>query len=107
MAKPPWIVPKPAGFGKKSHSNGHIYHSTAWRKDRAAHLLSNPLCVECNSKGLVNKATVSDHILPIEQGGDVWDWNNRQALCQSCHNSKSASESHKSRKGGRGFSQQS
>jgi len=68
------------------------YHSVAWRKDRLAHLKTNPLCSECLKNGLTVEASVSDHIIPIEQGGDAWDWANRQGLCYPCHQSKSAKD---------------
>ena len=99
MSKAPWIK-STTGLGKKSYSGGNIYHTQAWRKDRAAHLAAYPLCKHCNDNGTVTLATVSDHIVPIEQGGDVWDWNNRQPLCITCHQRKSAYESHISRKRG-------
>lgn len=71
-----------------------MYNSTRWRKDRAKHIQANPLCVLCYAKGICTPATVSDHITPINQGGAVWDWNNRQALCKPCHNSKSGKDAH-------------
>lgn len=58
------------------------------------HLAANPVCVICATKGLIVSATVSDHIRPVRQGGDPWDWSNRQALCDTCHASKSGREAH-------------
>ena len=70
------------------------YNSSAWRKDRKAHLSLNPLCEICLSKEVYTAATVSDHKDPINQGGDPWAWSNRQALCSTCHNQKSGREAH-------------
>ena len=33
-----------------------------------------------------------DHILPLADGGPLWDWANWQALCKACHDEKSATE---------------
>ncbi|WP_341406526.1 HNH endonuclease [Luteolibacter soli] len=32
----------------------------------------------------------TDHIQPINAGGDKWDRANHQALCHSCHSKKTA-----------------
>lgn len=36
-----------------------------------------------------------DHITPINEGGDRYDFNNLQGLCDKCHNKKSGREAHK------------
>lgn len=89
--KRPWVKQKTTNerFEREQQFN---YHTTAWRKDRLAHLMANPLCAECRNKGLIVEASVSDHVKPIEQGGDAWDWGNRQSLCYPCHQSKSAKD---------------
>ena len=33
-----------------------------------------------------------DHVMPIADGGDLWDESNMSALCQACHDLKSAAE---------------
>ena len=40
-----------------------------------------------------------DHITPINNGGQKLDYSNLQALCNKCHNKKSASEGVEYRKG--------
>jgi 5-methylcytosine-specific restriction endonuclease McrA len=35
---------------------------------------------------------VLDHIIPINKGGDPWNSNNHQGMCESCHAIKSRSE---------------
>lgn len=81
---------------------GFDYWSTRWRQDRKLHIETNPLCEECKRQGRVTPAIYSDHIRPIKQGGDPWDWANRQALCKRCHDIKSAKEAHTTPKGGEG-----
>lgn len=34
------------------------------------------------------QATEVDHVVPLEQGGAVFDWSNLQSLCQDCHTDK-------------------
>jgi 5-methylcytosine-specific restriction protein A len=38
---------------------------------------------------------IIDHIKPILDGGDEWDRDNLQGLCESCHNRKTAIETNK------------
>lgn len=58
------------------------------------HKMLNPLCAECEQEGIVSPTTVTDHITPINQGGDPWALSNLQALCGACHASKSGREAH-------------
>lgn len=89
--KRPWVKQRTI-TERYDDSTEFNYHSLAWRKDRLAHLMANPLCAECLKRGLTVEASVSDHIKPISQGGDAWDWANRQSLCYPCHQSKSAKD---------------
>jgi 5-methylcytosine-specific restriction protein A len=70
------------------------YNGRTWRKHRAAFLATHPLCVQCG-----DVASVVDHITPMRlvPSQDFYDAANHQPLCASCHNSKSASETHKGR----------
>lgn len=64
-----------------------------WRKVRAEYLHKHPLCVRCMAQGRYTMATVVDHIIPHR--GDsklMWDENNYQALCKSCHDRKTMTE---------------
>ena len=50
-----------------------------------------PLCVHCLERGIVNAATQLDHIVALVNGGkdfDEDDEQNRQGLCDSCHEAK-------------------
>jgi 5-methylcytosine-specific restriction endonuclease McrA len=48
----------------------------------------------CLAKGTFTKATCTDHIKPINQGGARYDRDNLQPLCDACHNHKSGKEAH-------------
>jgi 5-methylcytosine-specific restriction protein A len=68
-------------------------YGSRWQKSRIRFLKANPLCVRCNEQGRYVKTTVVDHIKPHR--GDqrlMWDEGNWQALCKSCHDSKTMTE---------------
>lgn len=77
-------VSKPKGRTNKGYSGSKdpFYQTKEWKQDRLLHLMNNPLCIICQTEGRTREATVSDHIIPINQGGDKWNWNNRQPLCK-------------------------
>lgn len=51
----------------------------------------NPLCAACERKGLVEAATIRDHIVPLQEGGSDDD-ENIQGLCERCHDAKTKAE---------------
>lgn len=68
-------------------------YDSKWRKARARYLKVHPLCVRCQEKGILTKATVVDHIVPHR--GDktlFWDESNWQSLCKKCHDKKTWNE---------------
>ena len=68
------------------------YNTQQWRKVRALILQGSPLCTACEAVGLITLAHMVDHIKPVRLGGDFWEPDNLQPLCNSCHASKSAKE---------------
>lgn len=52
-----------------------------WRSGREVYLRAHPICEMCG----VKESYVIHHIVPVEDGGDVWDLDNWQALCRECH----------------------
>jgi 5-methylcytosine-specific restriction endonuclease McrA len=44
-------------------------------------------CAHCG-----DRAVIADHIVPIAEGGALYDVTNGQALCQSCDDKKTASD---------------
>lgn len=59
-----------------------------WQKTSKLYLKLHPICVKCGAP-----ATEVDHIIPHK--GDpklMWDVNNYQALCHTCHSKKTYSE---------------
>ncbi len=84
-------IPKaPKRKAKPWGKNQKLYSSHRWRTARLHYLADNPICCKCD-----RTATVVDHIVPITNGGSVWDKKNWQPMCRHHHNSKSARESNK------------
>jgi 5-methylcytosine-specific restriction protein A len=80
------------GFTHKRAAKEEQYHTTRWRNLSKLFRSQNPLCVSCLSNHLVVAAQHVDHIRPISEGGAMWNIENLQSLCISCHNRKSAKE---------------
>jgi 5-methylcytosine-specific restriction protein A len=83
---------------RRNVDNSAFYNSRQWRSTSKAFIFQNPTCAECERNDLIEPATCTDHIKPIEEGGSKWSWSNLQALCNHCHAVKSGREAH-SRKG--------
>jgi len=68
-------------------------YTFSWHKIRTLYLQANPLCALCEKRGRLTPATCVDHIIP-HRGDDalMWDEENFQSLCQSCHSRKTAKE---------------
>ena len=69
-----------------------FYHTARWQRLRASVLEEEPLCRTCGSNGRVTLAVLVDHIVPVKDGGEMWDRANLQPLCNACHEAKSAAE---------------
>lgn len=95
-----WVVERKSF--ERDNDNSKFYNSRAWRNFRKKVLERNPLCVECLKIDVVTVATVGDHIIPINQGGEPMDETNVQGLCKKCHDSKSGKEGRRA-KGGMGL----
>ncbi|MCY4300949.1 MAG: HNH endonuclease signature motif containing protein [Aestuariivita sp.] len=64
--------------------NYDVYLKTRrWRNLRLQKLEMNPLCERCD---VVTEAKVVHHRRAINDGGDPWDMDNLESLCQTCHN---------------------
>ena len=59
----------------------------ALQRIRQRFLRANPLCMSCYERGYAQAATQLDHIIALVNGGtDTQD--NRQGLCDECHEAK-------------------
>lgn len=73
------------------------YHTGEWRRLRMVILEREPICRACRYADKVRAAVQIDHIRPVTAGGNFFDEENLQPLCQSCHASKSAKEGNRKR----------
>lgn len=69
-----------------THRNKQLYSSRKWQNTRLLQLHLHPLC-ECGQI-----ATDVDHIVPVERGGERWEFTNLQSMCHSCHSVKTRRE---------------
>jgi 5-methylcytosine-specific restriction protein A len=82
-----------AQYDKRRGTSTERGYDARWRKLRLWFLNTHPLCAECGRKGILTAASVVDHVIPHK--GDqqlLYDQNNLQSLCVSCHSRKTAAE---------------
>lgn len=77
---------------KRDELSKTFYKTQQWRDIRQRKLQISPLCEECKKNGTLVVGKIVDHIVPIKQGGDPYDFENLQTLCWSCHSRKSVLE---------------
>lgn len=84
----PYFEQTPGGkpFDPAGQERQTFYHSTRWKKHRAAYLAKNPLCAHCQAGGRITAATVVHHSVErLDDPSRAFDWTNYQALCRACH----------------------
>lgn len=73
----------------------NLYHTKQWRRLRKAQLLLHPYCKTCQQFHITTIASVVDHIIEVEDGGEFYDIDNLQSLCPRHHNVKTGAEKKK------------
>jgi 5-methylcytosine-specific restriction protein A len=63
------------------------YNLQRWKRRSAQQLREHPLCVFCLQRGLVQLATVADHVTPHKGDWMAFLLGPLQSLCASCHSS--------------------
>ena len=87
-------------FKKKSDVNksysvpqhAKLYYSRRWRNLRNLFIQKYPLCRECKSNNRITEGKIVDHIKPVSEGGNFYEWRNLQTLCNKCHRVKTVKE---------------
>ena len=46
----------------------------------------------CEREGCMHTSAECDHIVPLAEGGERYDWRNLQALCVPCHAEKTTAD---------------
>lgn len=77
---------------RQGKNNRAFYQSSRWHEYSRQYRKKHRLCVMCLEKGKTVLSECVDHIIPITNGGDMWDSINHQALCKSCHSIKTKEE---------------
>lgn len=95
---------KDSHVSKTSDYANKIHSSSRWRRTSLLYREANPLCEQClreaeegdqsrkKGLGMINLATSVDHIKSLADGGDPFNWDNLQSLCDYHHSKKSQAE---------------
>lgn len=79
---------------KRGNKADKSFYNYRWAQYSRNRLKKHRLCVICQEEGIITIARVTDHIVPMSEGGSEWDDSNHQSLCIAHHNSKTAKEKH-------------
>lgn len=83
---PSRIKPLPPPEKERAHHYGTPEHR-AWQREVVAR--AHGMC-QGNGCGRTNVRLFADHIIELKDGGAPFDLRNGQALCGSCHSTKTA-----------------
>jgi 5-methylcytosine-specific restriction protein A len=84
---------KKAGKSERRVYRGEekTYKTYEWRRYSEQYRREHSECAAC---GTTDGTMHLDHIVPVSQGGSMWDVRNFQTLCNSCHSIKTKREQH-------------
>tara|TARA_R110000772_G_scaffold67579_2_gene150034 strand:+ start:10110 stop:10406 length:297 start_codon:yes stop_codon:yes gene_type:complete len=69
-----------------------FYNSRTWRAFSKEYKQRHPSCQDGHC---TRPSYYTDHIRPISEGGEKYDYNNLQALCKQCNASKTGKQGRK------------
>ncbi len=75
-------------YNKSRPKRDRLYYSSQWKQISMLYRKQHPLCEECERNGIITPADLVDHIIAVNDGGNMWEWENLQSLCMNCHNKK-------------------
>lgn len=68
-------------------------YDSIWRKMSERFRAEHPLCGKCAEANIVRASECVDHVIPHEGKPELlYNWDNLQALCWSCHSRKTRKE---------------
>ena len=88
-AKPQWVTNNKIKYATNKVFD---YGQSKWKKFARHHKNNAPYCAHCKLEGKTKLGEVSDHIIPINSGGSLWDLRNLQNLCRIHDNMKRSRE---------------
>lgn len=72
--------------GRTEASQSGFYASSAWIKIRDRRRAENPICQECEKRGIIRPMNIVDHIITVEERPDLaLEYDNTQSLCTFDH----------------------
>lgn len=76
------------------------YKTRLWQNRRAMQLIEHPLCERCQARGIIEPATVANHV--GGHGGDFerFMWGKLESACKSCHDGEIQREEAQQRRTG-------
>lgn len=75
------------------YENASMYKNSRWTNLRLSFLKKNPLCADCQSRGVITPANEVDHITPHRGDMNLFlSTENLQSLCKPCHSKKTYKE---------------
>lgn len=82
----------------KESETRRLYWTARWRAKAKAQLAAHPLCIMCEAEGVIEPATVCDHVIPHRGDVDLfWD-GETQSLCGPHHSRAKQAEEAGSRR---------
>lgn len=85
-------TPQKRRYEHQLHDGKYIYGTARWKRLRSSHIRLYPLCIHCQRLGLVTPGAMVDHVKELKDGGDPWDPDNLETLCDQCHKVKTGRE---------------
>jgi len=85
-------------YDHQLHDGKYIYGTARWKRLRNSYARMHPLCAHCEKTGLITPMVIVDHIKELKDGGDPWDPDNLESLCDEHHKKKTGREVKKRRK---------
>ena len=73
-------------IGRTKESQSGFYTTKEWIAIRDRRRTENPICFECEKKGMIRAMKVVDHIISVSERPDIaLDYSNTQSLCDFHH----------------------
>lgn len=84
-------------LGKKKTRDGtfnkaalqSFYNTPRWKRLRKFKMMNDPLCENCEDKGIIRQADEVHHVKPIDiinpNEEDIYDYDNLKSVCKECH----------------------
>ena len=83
--KPGRVIPYEQKHPETVKKTAERGYGSRWQKVSKLYLNEHPLCERCELRGYIQPAVLVHHKTPIRSGGEIFDFENLEALCHKCH----------------------